>query len=175
MSTFLYGWALTQKGDMVEGLTYMQESIALFQETGAELGAAYFAGLFAATLADAGQVDFGLAMMDEAFNLMTRNKDYWCEAELHRLKGEILAKHSSLDDVETNNTLMETCFQTAITVAQSQLARWWELQATMSLGQLWYKQGRTEAARQIIEDMISRFPEGADVPHIKEARAMILE
>lgn len=169
MATFLYGWALARQGDIAQGLSRMQESIALFQQTGAELGAAYFAGLFAKTLADAGQADFGLAMMTEAFNLMTRSQDRWCEAELHRLKGEMLASHSTPADTQ----LVETCFQTAITVAQTQQARWWELRATVSLCQLWHKQGRTSEAHQTLEKIVGCFSEGTDLPPLKEANRLI--
>ncbi|MEM7032344.1 MAG: hypothetical protein AAF629_22525, partial [Chloroflexota bacterium] len=173
MATFLYGWALTKQGNIPQGLSTMQESITLFQQTGAELGAAYFAGLFAATLADAGQADFAFALMQEAFSMMERNDDRWCEAELHRLKGEMLLKHHAdinpADSVET----AESCFQTAISVAQNQQARWWELRATLSLCQLWHEQGEVDQSKQTLEKLLTWFAEGKDTPLLQEAKHLI--
>jgi predicted ATPase len=126
MVTFLRGWAHTMAGDFDNGFSDMQQSIDLFRETGAELGAAYFVALLAETLGRFGQPEAGLIVIDEAFATMERTQDRWCEAEIHRLRGELLQQ--SGDTAEAIVAL-----QNAITIAKAQQANQWEARAVESL------------------------------------------
>lgn len=126
MAKFLRGWAWTRLNRFDEGFAEMQESIQLFRSTGAELGAAYFAGLLAETLADNGQADLGLLAIGEALDLLERAQDRWCEAELLRIQAKLILLYgASLGDdsmrVEAKNIL-----DSAIDIAQRQSARHWE-------------------------------------------------
>ena len=71
---------------------------------------------------------------------MEKNDERFQEAELYRLKGELLLAES--DD----QTAAEECFRRAIETAQRQQSKAWELRATTSLARLWQKQGRREEA-----------------------------
>jgi predicted ATPase len=61
------------------------------------------------------------------------NRSY--EAEIHRLKGELLLKQD-----DSNAAEAQGCFQRAIEIARNQSAKSWELRATMSLARLLAKQ-----------------------------------
>ncbi len=94
---------------------------------------------------------------------------YW-EAELHRLKGEMVLaltgdKHSEAED----------CFRKAIEVARRQNARSLELRAAMSLARLWRKQGKSSAARELLAPVYDWFTEGFDTVDLREAKTLLEE
>ena len=68
-----------------------------------------------------------------------------CEAELYRLKGELLLMQDDLSAAQA-----ESCFQRAIEVARQQSAKSWELRATTSLARLLTSQGRRDEARAML-------------------------
>ncbi|MCX6043795.1 MAG: BTAD domain-containing putative transcriptional regulator [Chloroflexi bacterium] len=176
MATFLKGWALTRQNAFDNGFDEMQRSVELFRSTGAELGAAYFAGLLAETLGRSGQPDIGMIAMNEAFDLLKRTQDRWCEAELHRLCGELWRQMETagIDTYELNALAeAETAFQTAINVARQQQAKLWELRATMSLYRLWQQQGKAAEARPRLAAIYHWFQEGAALPDLVEAKALL--
>jgi len=69
--------------------------------------------------------------LDEAFALVGTNEERYYEAELYRLKGELLLQQSA-----DNHPKADTCFQQAISIARSQQAKSWELRAATSLARL---------------------------------------
>ena len=50
-----------------------------------------------------------------------------------------------------------------------------ELQAVMSLGRMFQKQGKKDEARKIISEIYSWFTEGFGIPDLKAAKAMLEE
>ncbi len=70
---------------------------------------------------------------------------------------------------------VEACFHRAIEVARRQQAKSWELRATVSLCRLWQKQGKTEEARKILQEIYDWFTEGFDTKDLKEAKALLEE
>jgi predicted ATPase len=88
------------------------------------------------------------------------------EAELYRLKGELLLLQG--DDAEA-----EASFHKAIEVARRQQAKSWELRATVSLCRLWQQQGKLEEARQLLTEIYGWFTEGFDTPDLQEAKALL--
>ena len=77
--------------------------------------------------------------MAEALATRNRTGERFYEAEVHRLKGELLLMQG--DEAEA-----ETSFHKAIEVACQQSAKSWELRAAMSLSRLWQSQGKQEEA-----------------------------
>ncbi|MCI0525965.1 MAG: hypothetical protein L0Y56_00730, partial [Nitrospira sp.] len=106
------------------------------------------------------------------------------EAELYRLKGELLRQKTKgkrqkpvLSEVEGAKIELEaeTCFRQAIDISRHQSAKSLELRAAMSLARLWQKQGRQAEARQILAEIYGWFTEGFDMADLKEARALLEE
>jgi predicted ATPase len=91
------------------------------------------------------------------------------EAELHRLKGELLlltdAPHSDAEDL----------MRRAIAIAQRQEAKGWELRAATSLARLLRKQGRITEARDTLAPVYNWFTEGFEFPDLKDAKALLDE
>jgi tetratricopeptide (TPR) repeat protein len=176
MGTFLRGWALAVQGQGQEGLIQMRQGLAGHLATGANLGQA---SLFPVSLAEAygnvGQIKAGLAVLLEALTMAHSNGERCWEAELYRLKGELLLKAvgeggSVLVDDELSP---EACFLKAIEVAHQQEAKLYELRATVSLSRLWQGQGQAEEARQMLTKIYDWFTEGFDTPDLTEAKALL--
>ena len=72
------------------------------------------------------------ALLAEALDRVERTGGRWIEAELHRLRGELLLALPEPDQPEA-----EACFRRALAVAREQGAKMWELRAATSLARLW--------------------------------------
>ena len=69
----------------------------------------------------------------------------------------------------------ETCFRQAISVAQNQRAKFWELRAATSLARLWQTQGKRDDARRLLSDVYDWFTEGFDTADLIDAKALLDE
>ena len=96
------------------------------------------------------------------------DKDPWYEAEIHRIKGELLLRQPVPDAPQA-----EACFQRALAVARRQQAKSWELRAALSLSRLWQQRGKRAEARELLAPIYSWFTEGFDTPDLQEARALL--
>jgi predicted ATPase len=94
----------------------------------------------------------------------------WFEAELHRLKGEVLLSLSKRDGAEA-----ESSFKRAIQVARGHGAKMWELRAATSLARLWADQGRRADAHDLLAPVYGWFTEGFDAADLKDAKALLDE
>jgi len=117
-----------------------------------------------------GQVEEGLNVLAEALNVADKTGERFYEAELYRLKGELLLKSEIQRLAEA-----ETCFHKAIDIARRQSAKSLELGAAMSLSRLLHQQGKTEEARQMLAEIYGWFTEGFDTADLKEAKALLEE
>ena len=69
----------------------------------------------------------------------------------------------------------ETCFHHAISIAQNQQARSWELRAATSLARLWQQQGKCQEAHDLLAPVYHWFTEGFDTLDLKDAKALLDE
>jgi len=162
------GEALAMLGQVQEGIAQMREGMAALQSVGVR---GYLPGILcslAEAQAKAGQPEEGLTTLAEALALVEETNEHYWEAELYRLKGELLLMQG--DDAEA-----EASFYKAVEVARRQSAKSWELRATVSLCRLWRKQGRVDEARQMLAEIYNWFTEGFDTPDLQEARALLEE
>jgi predicted ATPase len=150
------------------GLAQLRQSLSAIRATGATLGQSWFLGLFVESCEHVGQIEEGLHAIDEALACVDRTGERLWEAELHRLKGELLSQHKTVPVAEA-----ETCFQQALTVARGQGAKWWELRTAVSLSRLWQRQGKYAEARQLLAEVYGWFTEGFDTADLQEARALL--
>jgi len=97
-----------------------------------------------------------------------KHDEHLHQAELHRLKGVLLLQQA-LPDMQQ----AEACFQQALAVAHHQQAKSWELRAAMSLSRLWQRQGKRDAARQVLAPVYGWFTEGFDTADLQEAKALL--
>jgi predicted ATPase len=115
-----------------------------------------------------GQTAEGLEALAEALATLTKSGVLWWEAELYRLKGELLLQCSVAQPEEA-----EACFQQALAVARRQQAKSLELRAAMSLARLWQQQGKRDEARELLTPIYGWFTEGFDTADLREAKALL--
>jgi predicted ATPase len=164
------GWALADGGRVEEGIAVMRRGLADYRATGAETWSPYFLGLLAEAHGRGGQAAAGLRLATDALDRVERTGVRWIEAELHRLRGEMLLALPEADQPE-----VETCFVRALTVAREQDARLWELRAATSLARLWRDQGRRAEAHDLLAQNHDWFTEGFDTPDLQDAKALLDE
>ena len=109
-------------------------------------------------------------MIDESFPIIERSGARWYEAEVHRLKGELLLAQDA-----SNAAQAEKSFRTAIEISRKQHAKSWELRATTSLARLLAKQGHRDEARAMLAEIYDWFTEGFDTADLKDAKALLDE
>jgi class 3 adenylate cyclase/predicted ATPase len=169
-SSALKGWAIGREGRFEEGAAEIRRALEALHTTGVRLFRPYFSGLLLAdTEARAGRSDAALACLAEALHEAQATGDCWYEAELHRLRGELLWKH------DRDAVAAEAALREAMSVAASQEARMWELRAATSLARLWAEGGERRKAHDLLASVYGWFTEGFETPALKEAKALLEE
>ena len=146
----------------------LRAGVAAYRATGAVTHLPYFLTLLADAEGMAKELHEGLGHLAEAERLMDEIEDRWAEAELHRVRGELLRTGH-------DPAAAERSFSQAIGIAQHQSAKFWELRAATSLARLWRDQGKLDAARDLLTPIYGWFTEGFDTPVLKEAKALLDE
>ena len=164
----IHGWVLAETDDAEARLAQIREGLAAWKATGAGFCVPYFLGLQAEAQARAGQVEEGLDRLIEALTLADMTEERVLQAELHRLRSELLQMVPGCDPAR-----VEASLRCAMTVAHSQGARLWELRAAMSLARLWRDQGKPQQAHELLAPIYGWFTEGFDTLDLKEAKALL--
>jgi predicted ATPase len=169
MGCILVGWVLVQQaGQAQAGIEQIQQGLIARRATGAELARPYFLTLLAEAHGIMGQPEEGLTVLAEALTLVDTTGERVWEPELCRLKGALLLQQSS-----DNHPEAESCFQHAISTAQNQQAKSYELRAATSLARLWQSQGKRQEAHALLAPVYAWFTEGFDTADLKEAQALL--
>jgi predicted ATPase/DNA-binding winged helix-turn-helix (wHTH) protein/class 3 adenylate cyclase len=168
--TILRGWTTAEQGQGAAGLGQMRQGLAAYQATGAAVFRPYYLAFLAEAHAKVGQAEDGLTALAEAFAAVHKSGERFYEAELYRLKGELLLMRSAENLGEA-----EACFQQALCIARCQQAKSWELRAAMSLARLWQCQGKSAEARQLLAPIYGWFTEGFDTADLQEAKTLLEE
>ena len=166
------GAAAVAQAQASKGLKQMYEGNTIYRSTGAELGLPWNLLTLADWCGKTQAVDEGNRVLEEAFLIAQQNGETLWAAELQRCKGELLLQ-SKDENLVSRRAEAEVCFQRAITIAQSQQAKAWELRAAMSLSRLWQQQGKTTEARDLLAPIYDWFTEGFETADLKEAQALL--
>jgi predicted ATPase len=162
------GWAHAMQGQPESGIVRLSQGLDAWRSRCMY----FFAPLFLTGQAEIygilGKTQEGLEVVGEALNIVHKTEERWCEAEVHRVKGELLQLSGRTSEAEAS-------FRQAIEVARRQEAISWELRATISLSRLLQKEGRSAEARQLLSEIYGWFIEGFDTPDLKEAKALLEE
>jgi len=162
----LQGWARAQRGEN-GGARMIRQGLAV-----AELHSyrPIFLGMLAETLGLSGEIEEGLAVLAEAFELAEASGARGNEAELDRLRGDLLSRLPA-----PNWSEIEVSYRTALEIARKQGTRGFELRAATSLARLRRDQGRRAEARDLLAPIYGWFTEGFDTADLKEAKALLEE
>ena len=184
--TILQGWALAEQGQSEEGIAQIRQGLATCQAIGAGLFRSYYLALLAEAYGKAGQAEEGLAALAEALTVVDKSGERFYEAELYRLKGELLLPQEGsrlqaegyrekTEEAARSPMLSPKRVSKAIEIAQKQQAKSLELRAVMSLARLWQQQGKTAEAHQMLSEIYNWFTEGFDTKDLQEAKALLEE
>jgi tetratricopeptide (TPR) repeat protein len=165
---YLEGWLRLGGGAPRDG----REDIARGAELLHEQNAVLFDGLLkiahAEAEAAAGDPKRAIAVLDEGLATADRLGNYTFEAELHRVRGQVLLKRDP-----TNPAPAEEAFLTAIAVSRQQGARSFELRAALSLAKLCQSTARLTEAHTILAPALEGFSPTPEMPEIAKAQALL--
>jgi predicted ATPase len=161
----LRGWSLAQSGIADERIENILEGLNAHAAGGTDLTRPYVLSLLAEAHVAGGHFEQALVAASEALGFLEKNGERHHEAELHRLRGQILVMSGrTTEEVEPH-------FRRAIAIARRQSAKWPELRATTSLARLLDKEGRPAEARRMLGEIYGWFTEGFDTADLRGAKA----
>jgi class 3 adenylate cyclase/predicted ATPase len=161
------GWATVATGGFDDGISSLRAGVTAYEATGARWWTPHFHALQAEAEVIGGHPDAALGILIEALDTSRERGENWFEAELVRLRGQVLQPR--------NTAAAETIFEEAIGIAQRQEAKMWELRAAVSLARLRRDQSRRAEARDLLAPVYDWFTEGFDTPDLIAAKALLDE
>jgi predicted ATPase len=166
----LRGWVLAMQGDAATGVAHIQQGLGMVQSIGHKLYRPYQLALLAEVYGQMGQPEAGLSSLAEALALIEATEERWWEAEVYRLKGELLLRlpRPALPQATA-------CLHQALNVARRQQAKALELRAALSLSRLWQQQGKRAEAHACLAPIYGWFTEGFDTADLQDAKALVEE
>ena len=123
----------------------------------------HYLALLAGACEIARQVEEAVTLLNDALQIVERTGERWFAAELNRQKGQLLLRQG-------HSEAAEELYRKALSIAEEQEAKLWELRAAASLARLRRDQGRRAEARDLLAPVYGWFTEGFDTPDLKEAR-----
>jgi tetratricopeptide (TPR) repeat protein len=160
------GWIKVKNGDVVEGLSLLRSGSTAFRATGAVMYMPYHMALLARGCEIATQNDEASTLLDDAVQIVERTGERWLQAELYRHKGQLLLRQGHAEAAEE-------LYCKALSTAEEQEAKLWELRAATSLARLWRDQGKVRQARELLAPVYGWFTEGFDTRDLAEAKALL--
>ena len=124
--------------------------------------------LLAKAYQQVGRIDEGLQVLDDAQRSIDARGERWWEAEIRRLRGELLLSQSAA----TANDA-EAFIEQALKISRSQEALSLELRAATSLARLWQQRNRHDDARRLLGDCYASFNEGFDTADLRDAKQLL--
>jgi adenylate cyclase len=163
----MLGWAMAEQGRIEEGLDHIRQGLSKRRPVGTGLEDAHISAVLVETLGKVELFDEGLQLLEELIAAVSRSDQRFWEAEIHRLRGELLARQGRSPDLAAES------FQLAIDVARDQEARSLELRAATDLYRLYLVAGETGRHHKLLNEIYASFSEGFDAPDLREARELL--
>jgi predicted ATPase len=167
-AVFFQGWAKWSGAAEESRLAEMRRGLAIHREQGNIVLLSSLEAALAEAEASAVETDAGLRRLDDALAEREATENRWYEAEIHRIRAEILLKRDPADTAAAEQSL-----QTAITIAQSQKARSFELRAALSLAKLYRAANRDADAHAVLAPAVEGFPPTQQFPELTESQALL--
>jgi DNA-binding winged helix-turn-helix (wHTH) protein/predicted ATPase len=185
MATIVRSWAAILQGGEKGLIEEMQNGLSTLEGQETKLVRPHFLALLAEVFEKAGRLEDGLPILDEALAIVNDNGEGYYEAELYRLKGELLLASPDLQGASTgsagfglNSAQVENahqCFSQAIKIARRQKAKSLELRAVVRLARFYKQNSRRQEARQLVAELYGQFAEGFHTADLCEAKTLLDE
>jgi predicted ATPase len=163
-----HGRSLIALGQAEEGLALATQGLAELRAAGGFCNTPVHVAFRAEAYAMLGQHAEGLNCLAEAAQFVEATEERFLEAVLHRIRGNLL-------NTTGDRSAAEQAYRQAISVAERQSAKLFQLRASVSLARLWRDQGKHVEARDLLGPVYNWFTEGFDAPDLKDARALLDE
>ena len=160
------GWSLAALDQAPKGLSLIADGLAMYRATGAVLLTPWILMRLAEAHVRLGQSIEGLNCLVQAAQVIETTDERTDEAELHRVRGDLLDATGDRADAEQS-------YHQALAVARRQSAKLFELRAATSLARLWHDQGKRAEARDLLAPIYGWFTEGFDTPVLQDAKALL--
>ena len=164
----LQGWVMARRRPGRAAVEQIHNGLAATRAAGSRFQEPIVFGLLAEALGLAGEIEKGLEVIAEGLTSAKDSGARGNDAELHRLRGNLLGRLPSPDRTE-----MEAAYRLALAVARRQGTRGFELRAAVSLARLLGAQGRRNEARDLLAPVCGCFTEGLDTPDLKDAKTLL--
>jgi predicted ATPase len=164
------GCVLALTGNAPKAVELINAGHAIYRPMGLTMWLPLYLPHLATSYADIGQFVDARRCIEEAMMAVETTKERWCEADVHRIAGEIALKSPERDTAKA-----QVHFERALAVARQQRAKSWELRAAMSMARLWRDQGKRDEARDLLAPVYGWFTEGFDTLDLREAKALLDE
>jgi predicted ATPase len=166
--TIFRGWITVKNGGVPEGISLIHSGLAAYRAIGTQNWLPLYIALLARACEIAGRIEEALTLLNDALQIAERTGERWFAAELSRHKGQLLLRQGHAEAAEE-------LYRKALSIAEEQEAKLWELRAAASLARLRRDQGRHAEARDLLAPVYSWFTEGFDTPDLKEAKGLLDE
>jgi predicted ATPase len=168
LGTIYRGWVAVNCGDVQEGIFLLQSGSTAYCATGAAAWVPFHLCLLAKAYEMSDQIEETVPLLDDALRKVDRTAERWFQAELNRYKGQLLQRQEQYETAEV-------LYGKAMSIAEEQGAKLWELRAAVSRCRLWAEQGRRIEARDLLVPLYDWFTEGFNTPDLQNARTLLEE
>jgi predicted ATPase len=166
LGSIMRGWCLGAVGQAAEGLPLILRGLTAYRATGGKIQIPFVLTALAEVQGHAMQPEEGLKRLVEAANLVEATQERWSEVEMYRVRGTLLLRVG-------RQAAAEDSYHRALSVAQRQSAKFWELRAALDLARLWRDQGKRTEARDLLGPIYGWFTEGLHTPVLQDAKALL--
>jgi predicted ATPase len=160
------GRSLTALGQAQDGLAVLARGLSVLRGAGAVVHTPRALCFLAEAHAKVGHLQEGQKCLVEAAQLIETTQERSGEAEMHRLRGDMMNARGDQAAAEQN-------YRRALAVAERQGAKTFGLRAATSLAGLWRDQGKCAEAHDLLALAYGWFTEGFDTPVLRDARALL--
>ena len=164
---FQHGWVTSKNGDRDTGIEQMLKAT---ESAPAAVLQPIVLTMAAEQQMVAGHANAAMVTLDKATDQMNTQDNRFFEAEIIRLRGEVLLAQS-----RDNAPEAERVFRQAMAIASGQPCRMLELRSCVSLARLLADQGRNAEARDLLAGVYGTFTEGFAQPDLRAAKALLTQ
>lgn len=186
VGTIVKGWTYVTLERYHDAIQLVENGVAAAKTTGATIGRPRYLTVLAEAYGKVGKFDEAFALLTQAEKTTSTTEERFYEAELHRLRGELTIQQSHAQVLRFKaarpyvlelpcHAEAQKYFRKAISIAQRQDAKIFELRATVSLARLLQQQGKIKQALKQLHKIYDWFTEGLATIDLQEARGLLDE
>ena len=165
-ATIMNGWAVSEEGDVEDGIALVRVGVRDLQATGAELRLPHYLGILADLYCRVQRFEDAIVTLAEARAVAERNGEHWADASLHLLESDLALAIGDREEAER-------CLRRAMESAQAQHARALLLRSSTRLARLLAEGARRAEAYDELAKIYGSFTEGFQTVDSSEARAVL--